>query len=100
MTSPIPSEPRTPRQLYHAAMAPAAAIAITLAAACTIYGIQIGLASLGAPVLVATSVAYLVTAAVVARTARVMGVRLGVRRVPLRFIAAGLFVGSRRGTSI
>ncbi len=66
---------------------------MTLAAVLTIYGFQVGLVGVGAPVLVATSGAFVVTAAAVVTTARVMRVRIGVGRVPWRFVGAGLCVG-------
>lgn len=97
MTSPNPSpslnEPRTPRQLYHAAPPPASAVAITVGAVLALYGLQLGLAAAGVPVLVATSVAYIVAIAGIVVIARVSPAALGVRPVAVRFLVAAVLVG-------
>jgi|HubBroStandDraft_6_1064221.scaffolds.fasta_scaffold422047_2 membrane protease YdiL (CAAX protease family) len=95
MTSPIPSEPRTP-SLYHAAPRGAVAVSLALAAIGTILFLQIVLASAGAPVEVGLGVSFAAAIGVLVLATRRMpdapGV-LGVRRTPWRFIAAGVLVG-------
>lgn len=90
MTS--PSEPRTPR-LYHVATPRAAAILAGLAIA-TIYSLQIVLAQLGAPLVVASVAGDLVTGAGLVWLARRHRYDLGLRWPRPRFIVAGLLVGA------
>ncbi len=92
MTSPIPSEPRTP-SLYHAA--PRGAVAVWLAgtAVVAIWIFQIVLGSAGAPVEIMLGASFSAAIVVLVLATRGMPGALGVRRVPLRFIAAGVLVG-------
>ena len=93
MTSPIPSEPRTPA-LYHAA--PRGAVAVWLAALgiLTVFVVQGAIVVAGAPLELALGGSFAaVIVVLVAATRRMPGV-LGVRWVPARFIAGAVLVGA------
>jgi membrane protease YdiL (CAAX protease family) len=93
MTSPIPSELRTPSQLYHAYPRAALAMWITAGAIATIYASQVLLASAGVPVLVAAAASYALTALLVLGAARQTLTTLGLRATRLRFYVAAIMIG-------
>lgn len=89
MTSPIPSEPRTQPELYHAPIA--AALWITVGGILMIYVVQLVLA----PVIgiAAVALAYVAAGAAMILAARTRGVTLGVRRPAARFVLAAVLIG-------
>ena len=93
MTSPIPSEPRTSSQLYHAAPRAAVAIWITAGAIATIYASQVLLASSGVPVLVAAAGSYALTALLVLGAARRTQTSLALGAPRARFVLAAILIG-------
>jgi len=92
MTSPIPSEPRTQPQLYHAPPPVAAAVWITVGGILTIYAIQLGLGALIGG-LAAAALGFAVAALEVIAAARLGGFSLGVRPAAPRFVVAALMIG-------
>jgi len=92
MTSPRPSEPRTPA-LYHAAPHGAGAAWLAGAAVAAIWLVQIVLGALGAPPDLAVGASFVAAIAVTIGGARRLGVALGVRRAAARFWVAGALVG-------
>jgi len=89
MTSPIPSEPRTQPELYHAPIA--AALWITVGGILMIYVVQLALL----PVIgvSAALLAYAAAAAAMVLAARTGGFSLGVRRPGGRFVLAAVLIG-------
>ena len=95
MTSPIPSEPRTGRQLYHA-FSLRAAVWTTVTGAFTIYAVQSACVTLGMARIVAAIAGDVVALAVVIAASRVAGLRLadlGLRRPAVRFVIAAVLIG-------
>jgi membrane protease YdiL (CAAX protease family) len=92
MTSPIPSEPRTQPQLYHAPPHVAGAVWITVGGILTIYAIQVGLG----PViggLAAAAVGFVLAAIAMVSAARIGRFSLGVRPAAPRFVLAAVLIG-------
>jgi membrane protease YdiL (CAAX protease family) len=92
MTSPIPSEPRTQPQLYHAPPHVAGAVWITVGGILTIYAIQVGLG----PViggLAAAAAGFLVVAIAMVTAARIGRFSLGIRPAAPRFVLAAVLIG-------
>jgi membrane protease YdiL (CAAX protease family) len=94
MTSPSPSEPRTPR-LYHAAFAPVTAVKLAATSIGTIYAVQTILYIAGALDLVSAVASDLAVIAILLAYARRRGglAAVGLRRVKPRFLLAGVLVG-------
>lgn len=92
MTSPSPSEPRTPRQLYHAPPPTAVAAWVTIGAIATIYVLQGVFGSVLVP-MVAVGAAYGMTILVLVAAARGLRFGFGLVRPPVRFVAAALLIG-------
>ena len=92
MTSPIPSEPRTLRKLYHAPAPAAHAVWMTAGAVATIYALQVVIASF-APLLVAMALTYMVTIAGLVALAKRGPFSLGLRPAPLRFWISSILIG-------
>ncbi|MEP6863743.1 MAG: type II CAAX endopeptidase family protein [Deltaproteobacteria bacterium] len=92
MTSPIPSEPRTQPQLYHAPPHVAGAVWITVGGILTIYAIQVGLgAVIGG--LAAAALGFVVVAVAMVIAARVGRFSLGVQPAAPRFVLAAVLIG-------
>jgi len=92
MTSPIPSEPRTQPQLYHAPPHVAGAVWITVGGILTIYALQVGLgAVIGG--LAAAAVGFVAVAIAMVVAARVGRVSLGLRPAAPRFVLAAVLIG-------
>jgi CAAX protease family protein len=92
MTSPIPSEPRTQPQLYHAPPHLAGAVWITVGGILTIYAIQVGLgAAIGG--LTAAALGFVVVAIAMVIAARIGRFSLGVRPAAPRFVLAAVLIG-------
>jgi membrane protease YdiL (CAAX protease family) len=89
MTSPIPSEPRTQPELYHAPIA--AALWITVGGILMIYVVQLAL--VGIVGIVAVALAYVAAGAAMILSARAGGFSLGVRRPAARFVLAAVLIG-------
>jgi membrane protease YdiL (CAAX protease family) len=89
MTSPIPSEPRTQPELYHAPIA--AAVWITVGGILLIYVVQLALA----PVIgiAGVALAYVAAGAAMILAARTRGVTLGLRWPAARFVVAAVMIG-------
>jgi len=92
MTSPIPSEPRTLRQLYHAPASTAVAVSITVAAISMIYVLQ-GTLVRFVPAIVAVGVTYILITAAVVALAKAVPFSVGLRSPPLRFWIAAVLIG-------
>lgn len=92
MTSPIPSELRTPQQIYHASAAAGAAIRLTAVAIASIYVLQAIAATFVSPV-GAFVMSYGATSVGVIAFARVHGFRLGITLAPLPFWISATLVG-------
>jgi uncharacterized protein len=92
MTSPIPSDPRTQRQLYHAPASTAVAVSITAAAIVTTYTLQGTLIHV-APAVVAIGGAYVLVTAGVVGAAKALQFSVGLRPAALRFWIAAVLVG-------
>jgi membrane protease YdiL (CAAX protease family) len=94
MTSPSPSEPRTPR-LYHAAFAPVTAVKLAAVSVATVWAVQTILYAAGTVELVAAVVSDLAVIAVLVVVSRGRGgvAALGLRRVAPRFVIAGILFG-------
>jgi membrane protease YdiL (CAAX protease family) len=92
MTSPIPSEPRTQPQLYHAPPHVAGAVWITIGGILTIYSLQLGLGPLIGG-LAAAAVGFVAIALEMVIAARVGRFSLGVRRPAPRFVLAAVLIG-------
>jgi membrane protease YdiL (CAAX protease family) len=92
MTSPIPSEPRTQPQLYHAPPHIAGAVWITVGGILTIYATQVGLG----PViggLAAAAIGFVVVAIAMIGAAKVGRFSLGLRPAAPRFVLAAVMIG-------
>lgn len=89
----MPNEPRTPRELYHAALPVGEAIRVTAVSIAAIYALQVIAAMVAAPA-VAFIVGYGATALGLAALARARGFRLSTKRVALRFWIAAVLVGT------
>ena len=92
MTSPIPSEPRTQPQLYHAPPHIAGAVWITVGGILTIYATQVGLG----PViggLAAAAIGFVVVAIAMIGAAKVGRFSLGLRAAAPRFVVAAVMIG-------
>lgn len=88
MTSPIPSEPRTP-ELYHAPIA--AALWITVGGILMIYVVQLALGPLLG--IAGVGIAFVATIAAMLLAARAGGFSLGLVRPRARFVLAGVLIG-------
>lgn len=92
MTSPIPSEPRTPGRLYHAAAPIRLAISVTAFAIAAIYALQLAAGQLASP-LVAFAVCYGATAIAIAIVAKARAFGLGITPGSLRIWGAAVLIG-------
>jgi membrane protease YdiL (CAAX protease family) len=93
MTSPIPSEPRTEAS-YHAAPRGAVAVWLAVAGIGAIWFVQLALVLVHAPLELALGGSFAAAIAVVVLATRAMPGALGVRWVPVRFIAGAALVGA------
>lgn len=89
MTSPIPSEPRTLPELYHAPIA--AALWITVGGILMIYVVQLVLTPLIG--ISAVGLAYVAAGVAMVLAARARGATLGVRAPAARFVVAAVMIG-------